>query len=72
MQKEWNNFFLFSVFVWLKTSLWHTIRDKIRLIFMDDVLYLSIWRDSREENHEIKVDNSPGLMCFKGHETKHS
>ena len=29
MQKEWGKFFLFSMFVWLKTSLWHTIRDKI-------------------------------------------
>ena len=69
MQKEWNNFFLFSMFVWLKTSLWHIIRNKKRFIYMDEVLYLSIWRDSRdlrEENHENKADNSSSLVRFIG------
>ena len=28
MQKEWGKIFLISMFVWLKTSLWHTIRYK--------------------------------------------
>ena len=42
---------------------------------MDEVLYLSIWRDSRdlrEENHENKTDISLGIARFKGDETKHS
>ena len=75
MQKEWNNFFLFSVFVWLKTSLWHTIRDKIRFIYMVEVLYLSFGRDSRdsrEENHENKADECFRFVRFKGDETRHS
>ena len=75
MQKEWGNFFLFSVFVWLKTSLWHTIRDKNRFIYMDEVLYLSIWRDSRdlrEENHENKADKCFRFVRFKGDETRGS
>gem|GEM_PF-4952169 len=29
MQKKWGKIFLISMFVWLKTSLWHTIMDKI-------------------------------------------
>ena len=75
MQKEWNNFFLFSMFVGLKTSLWHTRRDKKRFIYMDEVLYLSIWRDSRdlrEENHENKADKCFRFVRFKGDEIKHS
>ena len=35
---------------------------------MDGVLYLSIWRDSRdlrEENHENKADKSFRLVRFK-------
>ena len=75
MQKEWGNFFLFSIFVGLKTSLWHTIRDKKRFIYMDEVLYLSIWRDSRdlrEENHENKADKCFRFVCFKGYVTKRS
>jgi hypothetical protein len=66
-QKEWGNFFLFSVFVWLKTSLWHTIRHKRRFIYMDEVLYLSFWRDSRdwrEQNHENKADKCFRLVRF--------
>ena len=42
---------------------------------MDEVLYLSIWRDSRdlrEENHENKSDKCFRFACFKGYETKHS
>ena len=42
---------------------------------MDEVLYLSIWRDSqdlREENHENKADKCFRLVRFKGYETKHS
>ena len=73
VQKEWNNFFLFSIFVGLKTSLWHTRRDKRRFIYIDEVLYLSIWRDSRdlrEENHENKADICSRFACFKGNETK--
>ena len=75
MQKEWNKFFLFSIFVGLKTSLWHTIRDKKRFIYMDEVLYLSIWRDSRdlrEENHENKADKCFSFVRFKGDETRGS
>ena len=74
-QKEWGNFFLFSMFVGLKTSLWHTIRYKRRIINMDEVLYLSFWRDSqlsREENHENKADKCFRLVRFKGDETRHS
>ena len=40
---------------------------------MDEVLYLSIWRDSRdlrEENHENKADKCFRFACFKGNETK--
>ena len=72
MQKEWNNFFLFSIFVGLKTSLWHTRRDKKRFIYMDEVLYLSFWRDSRGENHENKADKCFRFRRFKGYEIKHS
>ena len=67
MQKEWGNFFLFSVFVGLKTSLCHTIRDKRRFIYMVEMLYLSFWRDSRdsrEENHENKADKCFRLVRF--------
>ena len=42
---------------------------------MDEVLYLSFWRDSwdwREQNHENKADNSSSFVRFKGYETKHS
>lgn len=42
---------------------------------MDEVLYLSIWRDSRdlrEENHENKADKCFSFVRFKGYETKHS
>ena len=63
------------MFVGLKTSLWHTIRDKRRFIYMDEVLYLSIWRDSRdlrEENHENKADKYFRFRRFKGYEIKHS
>ena len=67
MQKEWGNFFLFSMFVCLKTYLWLAIRDKRRIIYMDEVLYLSFWRDSRdsrEENHENKADKCFRLVRF--------
>ena len=42
---------------------------------MDEVLYLSFWRDSRdsrEENHENKADKCIRFVCFKDYETKHS
>ena len=42
---------------------------------MDEVLYLSFWRDSRdlrEENHENKADKCIRFVCFKGYETKRS
>ena len=42
---------------------------------MDEVLYLSFWRDSRdlrEENHENKADKCFRFVRFKGDETKHS
>ena len=42
---------------------------------MDEVLYLSIWRDSRdlrEENHENKADKCCRFIRFKGYEIKHS
>ena len=74
-QKEWNNFFLFSIFVGLKTSLWHTIRYKKRFIYMDEVLYLSFWRDSQDSralNHEIQADNCSSFVRFIDGETKHS
>ena len=35
---------------------------------MDEVLYLSFWRDSRdsrEENHENKADKCFRFACFK-------
>ena len=63
------------MFVGLKTSLWHTIRYKRRIIYMDEVLYLSFWRDSRdlrEENHENKADKCFSFVRFKDYETKHS
>ena len=56
------------IFVGLKTSLWHTIRDKLRFIYMDEVLYLSFWRDSRDsrgENHENKADKCFRFVRFK-------
>ena len=42
---------------------------------MDEVLYLSIWRDSRdlrEENHENKADKCFRFVRFKGDETRGS
>ena len=42
---------------------------------MVEMLYLSIWRDSRdlrEENHEIKADKCFRFIRFKGYEIKHS
>ena len=75
MQKEWGKIFLISMFVWLKTSLWHIIRDKTRFIYMVEMLYLSFWRDSRdsrEENHENKADKCFRFVRFKGYETRHS
>ena len=42
---------------------------------MDEVLYLSFWRDSqllREENHENKADKCFCFVRFKGYEIKHS
>ena len=42
---------------------------------MDEVLYLSFWRDSRdsrEENHENKADKCFRLVRFKDYGTKHS
>jgi hypothetical protein len=42
---------------------------------MGEVLYLSIWRDSRdlrEANHENKADECYRLVRFKDYETKRS
>ena len=73
--KGMGKFLPFSVFVCLKTSLCHTIRDKRRFIYMVEMLYLSFWRDSRdlrEENHENKADKCFRFVRFKGDETRGS
>ena len=69
MQKEWGKIFLISMFVWLKTSLWHSIRDKI-----DSYTWLRCYfsflrdsRDLREENHENKADKCFRFVRFKGY-----